>query len=123
LGAMFASDLHVMIAVATLAAIVVVTGEAAVRLVQGRPPGRLASRGLTVVLILALMAAAGGLALLVGGHRPKEWWHVMYAGFALAMIPLADSIALRAAARWKALARLIGGLVALEVIVRLFQTG
>jgi hypothetical protein len=120
---MFARDLHVLLTLASLAAIVVVTGEAAVRLVRGRPPGRLASRGLAVVLILVAMAAAGGLALLVGGHRPREWWHVMYAGFALAMIPLADSITLRAPARWKALARLIGALVALEVVVRLFQTG
>lgn len=120
---MFARDLHFLLTLATLAAIVVVIGEAAVRLVQGRPPGRLASRGLVVVLILVATAAAGGLALLVGGHRPREWWHVMYAGFAFAMIPLADSITLRASARWKALARLIGGLIALEVIVRLFQTG
>jgi hypothetical protein len=120
---MFARDLHLLLTLAALAAIIVVTGEAAVRLVRGRPPGQLASRGLAVALILMAMAAAGGLALLVSGHRPREWWHVMYAGFALAMIPLADSIALRAPARWKALARLIGALVALEVIVRLFQTG
>ena len=76
-----------------------------------------------MALILVVMAAAGGLALLAGGHRPREWWHAMYAGFAFAMIPLADSIALRAGPRWKALARLIGALIALEVLVRLFQTG
>jgi hypothetical protein len=120
---MFGRDLHLLLTLATLAAMIVVTGEAVVRLVRGRPPGRFASRSLAVALILMAMAAAGGLALLVSGHRPREWWHVMYAGFALAMIPLADSIALRAPARWKALARLIGALVALEVIVRLFQTG
>ncbi len=120
---MFARDLHLLLTFATLVAMIVVTGEAAVRLVRGRLPGRFASQSLVVVLILVVMAAAGGLALLVGGHRPKEWWHAMYAGFALAMIPLADSITLRASARWKALARLTGGLVALEVIVRLFQTG
>jgi hypothetical protein len=120
---MFARDLHLLLTLATLAAILVVTGEAAVRLLRGRPPGPLADRSLAVVLILVAMASAGGLALLVGGHRPREWWHAMYAAFALAMIPLADSITLRANARWKALARLIGGLIALEVIVRLFQTG
>ncbi len=120
---MFGRDLHLLLTLATLAAIVVVIGEAAVRLVRGRPPGRLAARNLAVVLILVAMASAGGLALLVGGHRPVEWWHLMYAGFAFAMIPLADSITLRASARWKALARLIGALIALEVIVRLFQTG
>jgi len=120
---MFAHDLHLLLTVATLVAMVVVAVEAAVRLARGRPPGRFAARSLAVVLILVVTAAAGGLALLVGGHRPHEWWHAMYAGFAFAMIPLADSIALKASVRWKALARLIGALVAIEVIVRLFQTG
>jgi hypothetical protein len=120
---MFARDLHLLLTIATLAAMVAVTGEAAVRLIRGAPPGKFAARSLAVVLVLVVMAAAGGLALLVGGHRPHEWWHAMYAGFAFAMIPLADSITLRAGPRWKALARLIGALIALEVIVRLFQTG
>ncbi len=120
---MFARDLHLLLTFVTLGAMAVVVGESAVRLVRGRPPGRLAARSVAAVLILVAMAAAGGLALLASGHRPREWWHVMYSGFALAMIPLADSITLRAPARWKALARLIGALVALEVIVRLFQTG
>jgi hypothetical protein len=120
---MFARDLHVLLTLATLVTVVVAAGEAAVRLMAGRPPGTFAARTLAVVVILVVTAAAGGLALLVGGHRPAEWWHLMYAGFALAMIPLADSIALHAPARWKALARLIGALIAVEVIVRLFQTG
>jgi hypothetical protein len=47
----------------------------------------------------------------------------MYAGFAFATIPLADSITLRASAGWKALVRPIGALIALEVIMRLLQTG
>jgi hypothetical protein len=76
-----------------------------------------------VVLVLVAMAAAGGLALLMAGHQPREWWHAMYAGFAFAMIPLADSLTLRASPRWKALARILGTLIALAVIVRLFQTG
>jgi hypothetical protein len=120
---MFARDLHLLLTIATLAAMLAVTVEAAVRLARGRPPGRFAARSLAVVLILVAMAAAGGLALLVGGHRPREWWHAMYAGFAFAMIPLADSVTLRASPRWKAVARLIGALIAIEVIVRLFQTG
>jgi hypothetical protein len=120
---MFARDLHLLLTIATLVAMVVVTGEAAVRLIRGGPPGRFAARSLAVVLVLVVMAAAGGLALLADGHRPREWWHAMYAGFAFAMIPIADSTTLRAGPRWKALARLIGALIALEVIVRLFQTG
>jgi hypothetical protein len=120
---MFARELHVLLTVAALAAMLVVAVEAGVRLVRARAPGRFATRSLALVLILVVMAAAGGLALLVGGHRPKEWWHAMYAGFAFAMIPLADSITLRASPRWKAFARLIGTLIVVEVIVRLYQTG
>jgi hypothetical protein len=120
---MFASDLHLMLGIAIVAALLVVVVDAAIRLIRARRPGRLASWGLMAVLILAGMAAAGGLALLISGHTPRQWWHLMYAGFAFAMIPLADAITLRAGARTKALARLIGGLIALEVIVRLFQTG
>jgi hypothetical protein len=120
---MFATDLHLLLGIATAIALLVVVADAVVRLIRAQRPGRLAGWSLAAVLILASMAAAGGLALLVGGHAPRQWWHVMYAGFAFAMIPLADSITLRARARPKALARLIGGLIALEVIVRLFQTG
>jgi len=122
-GAMFAHDLHVLLTIVTVATLLFVTGEAVVRLARGRPPGRPAARSLTVVLLLVGMTAAGGLAMLVAGKRPAEWWHLMYAGFAFVMIPLADAIAVRASDRWKAVARLLGALIALEVIVRLVQTG
>jgi hypothetical protein len=120
---MFARDLHFLLGLATLGAIIIVLGEAAVRLARGRPPGRIASGGLIVAVFLVLMTSAGGLALLVSGHRPREGLHAMYALFALGMVPIADSITLRAPARWRALARFLGAIVALVVVVRLFQTG
>jgi hypothetical protein len=119
----FARDLHVTLALASLAAMVVVAGEGAVRLVRASPPGKMAAVGLGVVLVLLGMTTAGGLALLVGGQRPKELLHLVYTVLALGLVPLADALVAQATPRRRALARLLGGLVALGVIARLFATG
>lgn len=120
---MFAQDLHVTLALASIAAMLVVAGEGAVRLVRARPPARLASAGLGAVAVLLGMTAAGGLALLAGGNRPREFLHLLYALLALGLVPLADSLVTRAGPRRRALARLVGALVAVGVIARLFATG
>jgi hypothetical protein len=120
---MFAHDLHLLLALASLAAMTVVAGEGAVRLVRPRPPGRAAAAVLGAAAIVLGMAAAGGLALLAGGHRPAEWLHLVYALLAFGLVPLADSLAALASPRRRALARLGGALVALGVIARLFATG
>jgi hypothetical protein len=120
---MFAQDLHVTLALASIAAMLVVASEGAVRLVRARPPAKAASVGLAVVAVLLGMAAAGGLALLAGGHRPREFLHFVYALLALGLVPLADSLATKAGLRRRALARLLGALVAVGVMVRLFTTG
>jgi hypothetical protein len=119
----FTHDLHVTLALASLAVIFVVAGEGAVRLVSARPPAKAASVGLGAAVILLGMTAAGGLALLVGGHRPKEFLHLVYALLAFGLVPLADSLAAQASPRRRALARLGGALVAAGVIARLFATG
>jgi hypothetical protein len=119
----FARDLHIALALASLTAMALVAAEGAVRLVRASPPGRMASAGSGVVLVLLGMTAAGGLALLVGGQRPKELLHLVYTVLALGLVPLADALTARANPRRRALARLLGALVALVVIVRLFATG
>jgi hypothetical protein len=120
---MFAHDLHLLLAFASLTAMAVVAGEGAVRLVRARPPGRVASAGSGVVGVLLGMTAAGGLALLLGGQRPTEWLHLVYALLAFGLVPLADSLAAQASPRRRAVARLLGALVALVVLARLFATG
>lgn len=120
---MFAHDLHVTLALASIALMLMVAGEGAVRLVRPRPPGRLASAGLGAVAVLLGMTAAGGLALLAGGNRPKEFLHLLYAVLSLALVPFADSLVTQAGPRRRALARLLGALVAAGVIARLFATG
>lgn len=120
---MFAHDLHVLLALASLVAVGLVAIEGAVRLVRARPPARAASLGLSAVAILLGMTAAGGLALLVGGQRPKEFLHLVYALLALGLVPLADALAAQASPRRRAAARLLGALIAAGVIARLFATG
>jgi len=100
-----------------------VAAEGAARLVRAQPPGRLASAGSGAVVVLLGMTAAGGLALLLGGRRPTEWLHLVYALLALGLVPLADALAAQASPRRRALARLLGALVAVVVIARLFATG
>jgi hypothetical protein len=119
----FARDLHVALALAGLAVMVLVAVEGAVRLVRARPPGRLAAASSGVVGVLLGMAIAGGLALLAGGHRPREWLHLVYALLALGLVPLADALVAQATPRRRALARFLGALVAMGVIGRLFATG
>jgi hypothetical protein len=119
----FAHDLHLLLALTSLAVMALVAAEGAARLVAARPPGRLAAASSATVTILLGMTSAGGLALLVGGHRPSEWLHLVYALLALALIPFADSLMSQASPRRRALARLGGALIAAVVIARLFATG
>ena len=70
-----------------------------------------------------MVTLAGGLGLLAGGGRPREILHFVYAVVALGAVAIADSIARRTGPRQRGIASLVGALVALAVIARLFQTG
>jgi hypothetical protein len=121
---MFAHDLHLLLAAFSAAAILAATVEGAVRTGTGHPAGVAAERTRTALLILVGMTAAGGLALLAGGHHPKEWLHLAYGVLVFGLIPVADNAATSLTSdRAKALARLGGGLVGLVVVTRLFVTG
>jgi len=75
------------------------------------------------VLLLVAVTAAGGLGLLVGGARPHELLHFVYAVVALAALPISTSVSARWEPRRQAMATVIGALIGLAVIVRLFGTG
>jgi hypothetical protein len=120
---MFARDLHVTLASATLVALIAVAIEGGVRAVHGGPVGQPARVGLNVSIVLVGMTAAAGVAMLVRGERPHEWLHVLYALLAFGMVPTLDSIALRAGPRAQGWARFAGGILGLIVIARLFATG
>jgi hypothetical protein len=119
----FAHDVHVTLAAASVLAVIVAGVEAAVRAVRRRPPGRVSGAMSTIVVIILGMTAAGGLAMLVRGERPKEPLHFVYAAVALALLPLGDSLAAGAEPRRRAAARVFAAVLALGVIARLFATG
>ena len=120
---MFAQDLHQLLAGFTLLGMGAVTVEGGVRAARGASPSTWASRASGALLLLVAVTAAGGLALLAGGHRPREFLHLLYAVLAFGAVPLADTISRGWSPRGRALARLAGALVGVALIVRLFATG
>jgi hypothetical protein len=93
------------------------------RAVRRLPPGPLASQLETITLVALVVAIGGGLGLFVGGARPAEALHFVYAIVALGILPLADSLSRNAQPRTRGGATVIGALVVLVVILRLFATG
>lgn len=121
---MFTRDLHILLAILTILAVLVATIEGAVRAVRGLPAGVAAGRTRTAVVMATVMTATAGVALLISGKHPGEWLHLIYAAFAFGLIPMADNSATSMKSdRGKGLARFGGGLVCLVVITRLFVTG
>jgi hypothetical protein len=119
----FAHDIHVTLAGASILAVILAGVEASVRAITRRPPGRLSGAMSAVVLVVLGMSAAGGLAILVRGERPGEFLHVVYATLAFVLIPLGDSLVARAEPRWRAMTRLLAVVLTLGAIARLFATG
>jgi hypothetical protein len=97
--------------------------EGAQRALRRLPAGAAAARLDGLVLLLVAVTAAGGLGLLVGGARPRELLHLVYAVVALAALPISTSVSTRWEPRRRGIATVIGALVGLAVIVRLFGTG
>lgn len=75
------------------------------------------------MLLVLVVTIAGGLGLFVGGGRPREVLHFIYALVAFGMLPVVDLLARRMGPRGRAIATLAASLIGLGVIVRLFQTG
>ncbi|HET6820636.1 MAG TPA: hypothetical protein VFH98_08790 [Candidatus Limnocylindria bacterium] len=85
------------------------------------PPAGSRLRG--VAIIALLVTIAGGLGLLLGGARPRELLHVVYAAIAVGALPVAASISRSWDARRIRIATLIGTLIMLVAVLRLFATG
>jgi hypothetical protein len=120
---MFAQSLHNLLAWLSLVGMGGVAVEAAIRTVRVRPSWGWLSRVPEVMLLLVVATAAAGLALLAAGQRPREYLHFIYAALALGAVPIADGLASRWSLRRTAVARLVGALIGLGVILRLFNTG
>ncbi len=103
--------------------IVLVALEAGWRAWRRSPPGDIADRLEAVLLVMLVIAIAGGLGLLVGGSRPQDLLHFVYAVVVLSAIPIAGILTKEASPRSRGIAGVIGALVALVVVARLFGTG
>lgn len=97
--------------------------EAGLRARRRSPPGELADRLEGILLLVLAVAIAGGLGLLVGGARPRELLHFVYAIVVLSALPIAGMLSKEASPRTRGLAGVVGALVALVVVARLFGTG
>jgi hypothetical protein len=85
--------------------------------------GVAADRLATIALLAVAVTIAGGLGLLAGGARPREPLHFVYAVLALGLLPVSTSLSARWEPRRRGIVRLLGALIALAVILRLFATG
>lgn len=87
------------------------------------PPGRLSERIVVVLLVVLIISIAGGLGILIGGARPAEPLHFVYAIVVLGVLPIAETLSRKSSPRRRGIATLLGALVAVIVLARLFATG
>ena len=116
------ADVHRILAFVAIGLFAVVGLGAALSAVRSR-----ADRAAVVVdaLLLAVvgLAIALGAVLLIGGSRPRELLHFVYAVAAFAAVPVADLVALEWSDRRRGIARVVASLIGIAVVVRSFATG
>ncbi len=115
--------LHLFLALVSLAVMALAGLEAGIRAVRGRTPGQLSARIFTSTLLLVGVTAAGGLGMFLGGARPHEGLHFLYALLAFAALPVSSALAGKASLRGRAWITVGGALLGLVLLVRLFMTG
>lgn len=116
--------LHVLLATFATVAIIAATVEGGARWIRNKPAGDAAWRTLLAVLISSGATILAGIALLITGEHPKEWLHLLYAALAFGLVPFADNASISIPNnRTRGIYRVVGGLVCLIVITRLFLTG
>lgn len=117
------TQLHTWLAIAGGLVIVLVGLDGGRRAWRRAPPGDTTARLEAVLLLMLGVTIAGGLGLLVGGGRPREVLHFVYAIVVLGSVPIATSVSARSSPRTRGLASTTGAIVALIVVARLFGTG
>jgi hypothetical protein len=104
-------------------AVLLVGLEAALRAWRRSPRGPWATWLYPLVLLLLVATAAGGLGQVAAGARPNELLHFVYAVLAIGALPVVNSLSALANPRSGAVGTLLGAIVALVLILRLFATG
>ena len=118
-----AAQIHIWVAVASLAIALLVGLEAGWRAIRRSPPGRAASRLGSLLLLAMGLAIAGGLGILAGGGTPRELLHFVYAVFAIGTLPVLAKISEAWQPRRRGFAVLFGAFVTLVAVLRLAATG
>lgn len=96
---------------------------AAIGLGRGRLPRLWLDRAILLALFVVALAIVTGPMLLATGHIPNDPLHLLYAGVALATLPIARFAFPAATPRRRAWLMLAGGLLLVGLFVRLLQTG
>lgn len=114
---------HALLAQVGLVLAVLSAAWAAILVVRGAAGGTffVVNLGWTVVAVLAA-ALVGGL-MLATGSAPSDGLHVLYGVLALAALPGVGLVAAGRPPRQRMVALLIGTIVLLILLLRLFQTG
>ena len=97
--------------------------EAARRAWHRVPPGVIAERLEAALLLVLGVATAGGLGMLAGGGSPRAQLHFVYAMVVLGALPIAAAFSREGSPRVRGVASLVGALLGLVVVARLFSTG
>ena len=115
--------IHRMLAYGAVVAAVAGIGWSALIVGRGQVGTSQFERFQAGVVSLLIVASASGVLLLLTGSRPSESLHLLYAGVAVAVIPLARSFLGRASRRRAGLLFLVAFVVLGAVVYRLFTTG
>jgi hypothetical protein len=116
------TQLHLLLAYAALVLALGLVAEAVWRAWRA-PLGRASATFETSVLIVILVAAAGGLGLLTGGGGPHDSLHLLYGVLAVGALPVAATFSKNASPSRARLMSVVARLVLLVLLLRLFQTG
>lgn len=115
--------LHRLIAYAAVAAALVGVAWSLVLVIADRPGGARYLQAQAAIVAVYLVAAASGGLLLLGGSRPSQGFHLLYAGIAVVVVPLARSFIAHKEGRPASLMLLASFVVLAAVTYRLFATG
>lgn len=115
--------MHRLIAYVAIPAVAAGIGWSVLLALAGRAGGAGFERFQAAVVSLLIVGGASGLILLATGARPADGLHLLYAGIAIVVVPLARSFIGRPGGRG-ATASMLAAFVALgAVLYRLLTTG
>lgn len=115
--------IHRALAYASLAATIFGVAWSLLQLARPKADAPDFARFEAAVVSVIIVGAASGVLMLLAGARPADGLHLLYAGVAVAIIPLARSFVGRTSSRGAAVLLFVVFVVLAAVTYRLFTTG